>query len=142
MLYLWIKGWHIIGVVCWFAALFYLPRLFVYHAQSTDKLSHERFVIMERRLYRGIMWPSGIATTGLGLWMLHLNPGLLQQKWMHIKLGLILLLWIYHLFCGYYRKRLIETPDLKSHVFFRFFNEGPTLLLIAIVLLAVLKLPQ
>ena len=100
MLYLWVKAFHIIAVVTWFAALFYLPRLFVYHAMSSDSLSHERFCIMERKLYRGIMQPSMIATLLLGGWLLYLNPGWLSMGWLHVKLTLVLLLLGYHHLCG------------------------------------------
>ena len=141
MLYLWLKAWHIIAVICWFSALFYLPRLFVYHAQSQDAISQKRFSVMERRLYFGIMWPSAIATTLFGLGMLHLNPSLLNAKWMQLKLALIIVLWGHHLLCGHYRKRIMDEPHGKSHGFFRFFNEVPTVLLVGIVLLATLKYP-
>jgi len=137
---LWIKAFHIVAVVCWFAALFYLPRLFVYHAQSTDVISIQRFELMERKLYRGIMTPAMIATWLLGLWMLWLGRDYyLTQHWMHAKLGLVLLLTVYHFSCGYYRGALIGNPTLKSHVFFRWFNEVPILLLIGVVILVVVK---
>jgi putative membrane protein len=140
VLILWIKAFHIVAVVCWFAAMFYLPRLFVYHAQSTDVLSIERFELMERKLYRGIMIPSMIATWILGLWMLWLGRDYyLSQHWLHAKLGLVVLLTVYHFVCGYYRRALIIHPKLKSHVFFRWFNEIPILLLITIVILVVVK---
>ncbi len=137
---LWIKAFHIVAVVCWFAALFYLPRLFVYHAQSTDALSIQRFEVMERKLYRGIMTPAMIATWVLGLWMLGLGGEYyLSQHWMHAKLGLVVLLTGYHFSCGHYRRALIANPQLKSHVFFRWFNEAPILILIAVVILVVVK---
>jgi protoporphyrinogen IX oxidase len=141
MLYLWLKALHIIAVVCWFSVLFYLPRLFVYHAECDDTISQNRFVIMERRLYFGIGWPSALATTLFGLWLLHLNPMLAHQKWMQIKLALIVFLWAYHIILGLYRKAFQQGRSQKSGVFFRVINEVPTLLLIAIVLLAVLKQP-
>ena len=101
MLYLWLKALHIIAMVCWFAGLFYLPRLFVYHAMSTDAVSRERFCIMERKLYRGIMWPSLIPTVGLGLWLISLNPShYFSQGWMHAKLSLVALLVVYQFMCG------------------------------------------
>ncbi len=137
---LWIKAFHIVAVVCWFAALFYLPRLFVYHAQSTDAVSIQRFAVMERKLYRGIMTPAMIATWILGIWMLWLGHDYyLSQHWMHAKLTLVLLLTGYHFSCGYYRRALLVNPQYKSHVFFRWFNEAPILLLIAIVILVVVK---
>jgi putative membrane protein len=140
VLILWIKAFHIIAVVCWFAAMFYLPRLFVYHVQSNDTLSIERFEVMERKLYRGIMTPSMIATWILGLWMVWLGRDYyLTQHWLHAKLALVVLLTSYHFMCGYYRRALIIHPKLKSHVFFRWFNEIPILLLIAVVILVVVK---
>lgn len=140
MLLLWIKAFHIVAVVCWFAAMFYLPRLFVYHVQSTDDVSIQRFELMERKLYRGIMMPSMIATWVLGLWMIWLGGDYyLTQHWMHAKLGLVVLLTAYHFVCGYFRKALMIHPHLKSHVYFRWFNEIPVLLLIAIVILVVVK---
>ncbi len=140
MLILWIKAFHIVAVVCWFAAMFYLPRLFVYHVQSTDTISIQRFELMERKLYRGIMTPAMIATWALGLWMVWLGRDYyLVQHWLHAKLALVVLLTGYHFCCGYYRRALIQQPYLKSHVFFRWFNEIPIFALIAIVILVVVK---
>lgn len=139
MLYLWIKALHIIAVVCWFAALFYLPRLFVYHAMSEDEPSKARFIIMERKLYRGIMTPSMVLTVVLGLWLLHLNPAWLQMGWMHAKLTLVALLLAYHFMCGMQLKRFARSENNRSHVFFRWFNEVPVLFLIVIVILVVVK---
>jgi len=139
MIYLWIKAVHIIAVVCWFAALFYLPRLFVYHAMSEDEPSKARFIIMERKLYRGIMTPSMVLTVLLGLWLLHLNPAWLQMGWMHAKLTLIALLIAYHFMCGMQLKRFARGENNRSHVFFRWFNEVPVLFLIVIVILVVVK---
>ncbi len=140
MLILWIKAFHIVAVVCWFAAMFYLPRLFVYHAQSTDIISTQRFELMERKLYRGIMTPAMIATWVLGLWMVWLGRDYyLAQHWLHAKLALVVALTGYHFGCGYYRRALIGRPHLKSHVFFRWFNEIPIFALIAIAILVVVK---
>lgn len=137
---LWLKALHVIAVVCWFAGLFYLPRLFVYHAQTEDTAGRERFKIMERKLYRGIMWPSLIMTVIFGVTMLGLNPHYyLTQGWMHAKLALAGLLIVYHLFCGHYLKALQQDRNLKSHVFFRVFNELPVLALIAIVILVIVR---
>jgi putative membrane protein len=137
---LWLKALHVIAVVCWFAGLFYLPRLFVYHAQTEDNAGRERFKIMERKLYRGIMWPSLIMTVIFGTAMLGLNPHYyLAQGWMHAKLALVALLIVYHLFCGHYLKALQQDRNLKSHVFFRVFNELPVLALIAIVILVIVR---
>ncbi len=139
MLFLWLKAFHLIAVICWFAALFYLPRLFVYHAMSDDAISRERFKIMERKLYRGIMTPAAIATVILGLWMLHLNPALLSMGWIKGKLAWVLLLIAYHWACGHFLRQFAADTNTRSHVFFRVFNELPVIALIAIILLAVLK---
>ncbi|WP_442111831.1 protoporphyrinogen oxidase HemJ [Pseudomonas sp. NUPR-001] len=139
MLFLWIKALHIVSVVCWFAGLFYLPRLFVYHAQSQDRISQERFVIMERKLYRGIMLPSMIATLVFGIWLMSLTPGFLSQGWMHAKLTLVILLIGYHHMCGAQLKRFARGENTRSHVFYRWFNEVPVLILLAIVILVVVK---
>ena len=139
MLYLWIKALHIVSVVCWFAGLFYLPRLFVYHAMSEDNVSKDRFAVMERKLYRGIMGPSMIATFVFGIWMLILTPGWLSQGWMHAKLTLVILLVGYHHMCGAQVKRFARGENTRSHKFYRWFNEVPVLILLLIVILVVVK---
>jgi len=137
---LWIKAFHIIAVVCWFAALFYLPRLFVYHAMSDDQVSKDRFKIMERKLYRGIMTPSMIAVVVLGIWLLTLNPSYyFSQGWVHAKLTLVALLIGYHFYCGHLLKQFKDDINSKSHVFYRWFNEAPVLILLAVVILAVVR---
>ena len=136
---LWIKSFHIIFMVTWFAGLFYLPRLFVYHAMAEDEPSRERFKVMERKLYRGIMGPSMIATLVLGIWMLYLNSGWLSQGWLHAKLTLVVLLIGYHHACGSLLKRFARDENRRGHVFYRWFNEVPVLFLIAIVILVVVK---
>ncbi len=136
----WIKAAHVISMVTWFAAIFYLPRLFVYHAMSEDKISQDRFVIMERKLYRGIMIPSMIATWALGLWMVYLGWEVYKtQGWLHLKIVLVILLSAYNGACGFYRKKLIDNPQYKSHVFWRWFNEVPVFALIFIVILVIVK---
>ncbi len=139
MLYLWIKALHIVAVVCWFAGLFYLPRLFVYHASSEDEASRERFCVMERKLYRGIMMPSMIAVLVLGIWLILLNGDLMRQGWLHAKLALVILLIGYHHVCGAMLKRFARGENRRGHVFYRWFNEAPVLILIAIVILVVVK---
>lgn len=139
MTYLLLKSFHIIAVISWFAGLFYLPRLFVYHAQTTDAISHERFVVMERKLYRGIMTPAMLITLALGIWMLFEMPFWLSQGWMQTKLGLVALLVAYHHACLYHLKRFALSKNTHSHVYFRWFNEAPLLPLIGIVLLVVIK---
>ncbi|WP_296252201.1 protoporphyrinogen oxidase HemJ [Pseudomonas sp. UBA4194] len=139
MLYLWIKALHIVSIVCWFAGLFYLPRLFVYHAQSEDAVSRDRFSLMERKLYRGIMGPAMIATFVFGIWLVMLSPGWMSQGWMHVKLTLVVLLTGYHHVCGAQVKRFARGENKRSHVFFRWFNEIPVLILLAVVILVVVK---
>lgn len=136
---LWVKALHIIAVICWFAGLFYLPRLFVYHAQSSDPLSHERFCIMERKLYRGIMYPSMLATLVLGAVLLYLNPGWLHMGWIHAKILLVVILVGYHHLCGAQLKRFARGENTRGHVFYRWFNEVPVIFLLLIVILAVVK---
>ncbi len=127
-------------MVAWFAGLFYLPRLFVYHADTHDETSLNRFKIMEKRLYYGITWPAAIGTTLLGLWLLSYNPSYyLKAGWMHAKLSLVVILWIYHVLCGHYLKAFAQDKNQKSTRFFRIYNELPTLLLIGIVILIVVK---
>lgn len=139
MLYLWLKAFHIIAVITWFAALFYLPRLFVYHAMAEDSISHERFKVMERKLYRGIMTPSSVVAVVLGIAMLIINPAWLSMGWMHAKLFLVVLLLGYHHACGRLLKRFAADDNRHSHKWYRWFNEAPVLVLVGIVLLVVLK---
>ncbi|MEB3768072.1 protoporphyrinogen oxidase HemJ [Acinetobacter sp. MD2] len=142
--FLWVKALHLIAVICWFAALFYLPRLYVYHAMSEDEISHQRFQIMERKLYRGIMWPAMIATLVSAHFLVSLGDATQhyhQAHWFYLKVALVGVLIIYHLSCGYYRKKLITNAHYKSHKFWRFFNEFPTIILLAVVILVVVK-PQ
>jgi putative membrane protein len=140
MMYLWLKAFHVIAMVAWFAGLFYLPRLFVYHADAHDTLSLERFKVMEWRLYYAIMWPAACATTLLGLGLIALNPAYyLHAPWMHAKLSLVVLLWIYHLRTGFYLHQFCRGSQRASSKFYRYWNEVPTLLLILIVLLVVVK---
>lgn len=136
---LWVKALHIISLVCWFAGIFYLPRLFVYHAACEDQPGRERFKVMERKLYRGIMTPSMIAVLVFGGWLLYLNPGLMKMGWMHAKLALVFLLIGYHHVCLAYMKKFERNENGKSHVFYRWFNEAPVLILIAVICLAVVK---
>lgn len=137
---LWVKSFHIISLVCWFAGIFYLPRLFVYHAACEDKPGQERFKIMERKLYRGITTPSMIATVIFGVWLLSYNvSGYFSQGWLHAKLALVALLIIYHFYCGHLVKVFRDDHNTRSHVFYRWFNELPVFILLAVVILAVVK---
>lgn len=125
-------------MVTWFAALFYLPRLFVYHASANDLISLERFKVMESKLYYGIAWPGGVITAICGLMLIVSNPSYMSGKWLHWKLMLILITWIYHLMCGYYLKKF-KTANKRSHVYFRVFNEIPVIMLVGIIALAVYR---
>lgn len=140
---LWIKAFHIVFMVTWFAGLFYLPRLFVYHSMCQDPLGNERFKVMERKLYFGIMTPGAVLTIVLGLWLLIGYDWTTYSRsgWLHAKLFLVVLLVIYHVYCGRFVKDFKHDRNTRSHVFFRWFNEVPVLFLIAIVILAVVKKP-
>jgi protoporphyrinogen IX oxidase len=130
---------HLIAMVTWFSGLFYLPRLFVYHAGSKDMLSLDRFKIMERKLYYGITWPSAVMTTLAGIALLHENPLLLHQPWMQVKFVLVLGLWGYHLMCGHYLRAFKQDRAPYTHVFYRWFNEIPVFFLVSIIILAIQK---
>ena len=136
----WIEALHIISVICWFAALFYLPRLYVYHAQTEDHIGIERFKIMERKLYRGIGTPAMLATLVFGVWLASLAPDYyLAQTWFRIKVCLVLLLLGYHGACWFLLRRFRDNRNRYSHVFYRWFNEVPVLILIAVVVMVVVK---
>jgi putative membrane protein len=134
---LWIKSLHLIFVVSWFAGLFYLPRLFVYHAGATDAISLDRFKVMERRLYRGIMMPAMVLTLASGLW-LWLGFGF-QGGWLHAKVFLVVLLVAYHFWLRRMLGDFARDANRRSDRFYRIVNELPTVLLIGIVILVVLK---
>ena len=134
---LWIKALHISFMVTWFGGLFYLPRLFVYHATAEDKAGMERFKIMERKLYFGIMTPGAVLTVILGLW-LWLGYGI-SGGWMHVKLLLVLILIAYHVYCGKLVNDFKHDRNRHGHVFYRWFNEFPVLILFAVVILVVVK---
>lgn len=138
---LWVKSFHIIFVITWFAALFYLPRLFVYHAMCNDKTGNERFKVMERKLYRGIMTPSAILTVIFGLWLLSFYSfeQLKTMHWLHAKLTLVLILLGYHGYCGRLLRQFSHDTNQRSHVFYRWFNELPVLILLFVVILVVVK---
>jgi len=138
---LWVKALHIVAVVTWFSGLFYLPRLFVNHRMDCNEVLHERFVIMERKLFWAITTPSAVVTVGLGSWLLISNWGyFMAWWWMHAKLTLVALLLIYHYFCWHYMIQLRNGTCTRSHKFFRLFNELPTPILVAVVILIVVKL--
>ena len=138
---LWLKALHLIFMVTWFAGLFYLPRLFVYHAMSSDEISIERFKVMERKLYFGIMPPGMIATLVFGVWMLGDYAWALYGKagWLHAKLALLVLLIGYHIACGVWLNAFKQDRNRRSHIYYRWMNEVPVLFLLGIIWLAVLK---
>ena len=138
--YLILKALHLVGVVTWFAGIFYLPRLFVYHSTADDQISKDRFVVMETKLYRLIMNPSMIVTLVLGIWMFTLNwAGYSSQTWIWIKIALVVALIGYHHYCLGIIKAFAKGEVRHSEKFFRIFNEIPVVILISIVFLAVLK---
>lgn len=141
MLYLWLKAFHIITVITWFAGIFYLPRLFVYHAMAEDTAGRERFKVMERKLYRGIMTPSMVLAVAFGVAMLLTEAGRvwLTMGWLHLKLALVAGVLVYHAWCGRILKAFQRDANTRSHRWFRVFNEVPVVALVVIVLLVVLK---
>jgi putative membrane protein len=135
---LWLKAFHVIFVVTWFAGLFYIPRLFVYHAVATDAVGLERFVVMERRLF-SIMTLGATLAIVFGVSMIVAAPGYLHFGWLHVKLTLVAALIGYHFWCYALMTALREGRNTHSQRWLRMFNEVPALLLIAIVILAVVK---
>ena len=133
----WIKALHIVFVVAWFAGLFYLPRLFVYHAQAEDTVSRERFKVMERKLYRGIMTPAMVVTLATGLW-LWWGYGF-QGGWLHAKVALVAVLVVYHFWMRALMMDFARDANRHTHVFYRWVNEVPTVILFAVVVLVVVK---
>lgn len=137
---LWVKAFHIICIVTWFAGLFYLPRLYVYHAMANDKISIDRFKIMERKLYFGIATPGAVLTIILGIWLLSFNfHGYMQSMWMHLKLSLVLMLIAYHIYLGKLLRDFKYDRNKHGDKFYRIINEIPVFFLIAIVILVVIK---
>lgn len=133
---LWLKAFHIVMVVSWFAGLFYLPRIFVNHAMAEEAVVKERLKLMERKLYKFVTPIGALAIiTGLWLWFGYGFSG----GWLHAKTTLVVGLVAYHLYCGHLVKVFAEDRNTKSHVWFRFFNEVPVLALIAVVILVVVK---
>ena len=139
---LWVKSLHIIFMVTWFAGLFYLPRLFVYHAIAAsegDERGVARFKIMERKLYFGIMAPGAVLTIAFGTWLwLGWYPGVFGA-WFHAKLAIVALLVAYHFWCGRLLRDFRDDRNTKSHVWFRWFNEVPVLMLFGAVILVVVR---
>ncbi|MGH1372355.1 MAG: CopD family protein [Cellvibrionaceae bacterium] len=136
---LWVKAFHLIFMVCWFAGIFYLPRLFVNHAMVSDQNTRAQLAQMERKLYRFIT-PFMFLTVGFGAWLASYNLDYyLQSPWFLIKLALVALLVIYHFYCGRVVKRFANNEDKRGHVYYRIFNELPVLILFAVMLLVVVK---
>lgn len=137
---LWVKAFHIIFMVTWFAGLFYLPRLYVYHAAAEDETSNQRFKIMERKLFYGITTPGAIITIALGFWLIHLmGAGALSAFWLQAKLALVTTLVIYHIYCWKLLNDFKNDNNRHGHVWYRWFNEFPVIVLIAVVLLVELQ---
>ncbi len=145
MAYLWFKSFHIVAFVAWFAGLFYLPRLFVYHIEANEQpesvraILKKQYALMERRLYSIIMTPAMVVTIGMAIGMVSLAPDLLQQTWLQVKLGLVAILVTYHFYCKRIMRQLEagETPFTAQQ--FRWLNEFPTFLLVVLVMLAIFK---
>jgi len=139
--YLWIKWFHVISMVAWFAVLFYMPRLFVYHMENVENVDFIKVLkVMERKIYYAIGVPAFWATLLSGLVMIALNPGLFQSGgWLHAKLLFAAILIGYFFSMGYYRKKLLNDTCTKSGKFFRFYNEAPTILLLLIVAMVIVK---
>ncbi len=138
--YNWILAFHVMSFISWMAALFYLPRLFVYHREHNDKKEFVEVVkIQEYKLYKYIGNPAMWATIFSGALMVYLKSALLQVGWFHAKLLFVTLLIFYHYSLEFHRRRLLEDPNYKSGKFYRFYNEVPTLLMIGIVIFVVVK---
>lgn len=140
MSYLIIKSLHLIGVVTWFAGLFYIFRLYVYHTENQQQPEITKILeVMERRLYYGITWPAMLLTLLMGLWLLYKNPSTLSQTWFHIKVLMLLVLFGYHFFSGYVRKQFLHKNFFLSSKQCRLINEVPTVVLLVVIPLAVIK---
>lgn len=139
-LYAWIKALHVISIIAWMAGLLYLPRLFVYHTETAPgSEGSERFKVMERRLLRAIMNPAMIAAYVFGIWMVVLSPDWLGQGWLHAKILLVLLLTGAHMAMARWRRAFAEDRNTRPQRFYRIVNEVPTVLMIAIVILVIVK---
>jgi protoporphyrinogen IX oxidase len=145
MAYYWFKAFHLIGVVVWFAGLFYMVRLFVYHAEAAQQpepaqtILKKQYELMEKRLYNIITTPGMVVTVAMAIGLLTTEPEVFKSSWIHIKLGLVVLLLLYHFYCGWMMKQLEKGASNLTGQQFRALNEAPTILLVLIVLLAVFK---
>lgn len=137
----WVLALHVMFMVTWFAALFYLPRLFVYHAMSDDDVSNERFKVMERKLFHGIATPGAVLTSVFGFWMLgsYAWEAYAAFGWLHVKLFMVVLLFIYHVMCGKYLLDFKHDRNRHSHVFYRWFNEIPVVMLVVIIIMVIVR---
>ena len=134
------KALHIIFFTTWMAGLFYLPRLFVYHSMADDKISLDRFIVMEKKLLYGIMTPSGILTIFFGLLLTYFYyPIYLEQTWLALKMLLVAVLVFYHIWCINLYKDFSKNENKHSHIWYRWFNEFPVVILISIIALAIYK---
>mgnify|MGYP003971292679 FL=1 len=140
MSYLWLIALHIIGVICWFAGLFYIFRLYVYHVENKDSdKTNELLQTMERRLYYGITWPAMVFTTIMGGALLSMRPDLFNAGWFHVKAFFLIILFGYHFFAGYTRKQFLKKNFFLTSKQCRFINEVPTIVLLVAVIMAVVK---
>ncbi len=138
---IWYKALHLIFMVTWFSGLFYLPRLFVYHAMSDDKISIDRFKVMEKKLFYGIATPGGLLTIIFGFCLLVSN-GMISysgQLWLSLKMILVAILVLYHIYCFSLLQDFKYDRNKHTHIWYRWFNEVPVLILVGIILLAVIK---
>ena len=136
----WIEALHVIAMVTWFAGLFYLPRLFVYHTQVKDSVGNQRFKVMEKKLFYYITTPGGILTSFFGLWLLSLNyEAYSHMMWLHIKLILVAYLWLFHIYCGFLLHAFMHDKNKHSEKFYRIINEIPTVILITVIILVYVK---
>lgn len=138
---LWVKAFHLITIITWFAALFYLPRLYVYHSSCTDEIGNERFKVMEHKLYYYIMTPSGILAVGLGFWLMSIYgfENAIQWTWLQLKLALVAVVIWFHFYCGRLLRVFAEDKNTRPERFYRMINEIPTIPMILIVILAVVR---
>ena len=145
MAYLWFKSFHLVGIVAWFAGMFYLPRLFVYHAEAYEQSEPARTIlksqyqIMEKRLYSIIMTPAMLLTVAMAIGLVTTEPDVLKEPWLHVKLACVTVLLVYHHYCKIIMKRLAADECKMTGQQFRWFNELPTVFFVIIVMLAVFK---
>jgi putative membrane protein len=137
--YLWFKAIHLIAMVAWMAGLFYLPRLFVYHANAKDAVQKQTFVMMEEKLYRIIMTPAMHTTLLFGVLMVVWNPANIKAGWFHVKVTCVIGLVVYQFALNHFRHQFAQGTCQKTHTYFRFLNEVPTVLLIIIIIAAVIR---